>query len=80
MGCRYQEVHLRGYYTHNLILTCFVCYVKIIKIILKKNVCILKNKLSKELKNGSEILVGQAMDQNSQNIVLIYNSRTSWVT
>ena len=40
------------------------------------------SKLSKELKNGIEILVGQALfkDQNSQNNVLINYSRTAWPT
>ena len=40
--------------------------------------------LSKDLKYGTEILVGQvifkSMGQNSQNNVLINNSRTSWPT
>ena len=36
------------------------------------------SKLCKELENGIEILVGQA--ENSQNIVLINNSRTTWPT
>ena len=36
------------------------------------------SKLCTELKNGIEILVGQGVvDQNSQNIVLINNSRTT---
>ena len=37
------------------------------------------SKLSKELKNGIEILVGQAvfMDQNSQNVIWINKSRTA---
>ena len=41
----------------------------------------------RELKTGIEIFVGQVfffivmvMDQNSQNIVLINNSRTTWPT
>ena len=43
------------------------------------------SKLPKKLKNGIEILVGQAvfikvMDQNSQNVVWINNSRTAWPT
>ena len=48
-------------------------------------ICIL-SKMSKKLKNGIEILVGESvskvrpMDQNSQNIVLINNSRTAWPT
>ena len=35
-----------------------------------------------ELKNGIRILVGhfKVMDQNSQNIVLINNLRTTWLT
>ena len=34
-----------------------------------------------ELKNGTEIWVGQVvMDQNSQGIALITNSRTAWPT
>ena len=39
--------------------------------------------LSKELKNGIDVLVDQtviSLDQNSQNIVLISNSRTAWPT
>ena len=44
--------------------------------------CASYSKLSKELKNGIEILVGQAvfkvMDQNSQKVVWINNSRTAW--
>ena len=51
---------------------------------LKSNACILKSKLSKELKNGIKTLVGQAIFkviyQNSQNIVLINNLRTTWPT
>ena len=51
---------LRGYYIPNLKVACFVCYLKIINpFFLKNNVCILNiSKLSKELKNGIEILVG----------------------
>ena len=80
-------LRLRGYCTTILKLACFVCYLKIINTFLKSNVCILKYIviLSKELKNGIEILVSQAvfflfMDQNSQNNVLINNLRTAWPT
>ena len=43
------------------------------------------SQLPKKLKNGIEILVGQAvfikvMDQNGQNVVWINNSRTAWPT
>ena len=39
------------------------------------------SKLSEELKNSIDILVGKVMNQNSQNIVvLINNSRTAWCT
>ena len=48
----------RGCYTPNQKLACFVLYVKIINTILKNNAS--GGKLSKELKNGIEILVGQA--------------------
>ena len=55
--------------TPNKKLACFVVYLKITNTFLKNNTCIL-NKLSKELKTGIEILVGEG-DQNSQNIVVI---------
>ena len=49
----------RGCYTPNQKLACFVLYVKIINTFLKNNAS--GSKLSKELKNGIEILVGQAV-------------------
>ena len=49
---------LRGYYTPDLKLAVFVCYLIIIDSFLKNNVCI--SKLYKEFKNGIESLVGQA--------------------
>ena len=60
------------------------CYLKIINTVLKI-IYASYSKLPKKLKNGIEILVGQAvfikvMDQNSQNVVWINNSRTAWPT
>ena len=55
------DIHLGMYYTPNLKLACFVCYFKIINtfFFLKKIMYISYSKLSKELKNYIEILVGQ---------------------
>ena len=50
---------LRGYCTSYQKSACFVLYLKIINNILKNKLCILQNMI-KELKNGIEILVGQA--------------------
>ena len=63
----------RGYFTPNLKLACSVCYLKII------------NTFLKNLKNGIEILVGQAVlsyekKKTVKNTVLINNSRTTWPT
>ena len=74
-----------NYYTHNLKLACFVCYLKITNIYLKNNICILKySKLSKELKNGIEILVGQTVFKLQIKTViilfLINTKRTTWST
>ena len=49
---------LRGYCTSYQKLACFVLYLKIIKKYLKNKLCTL---LFKELKNGIEISVGQAV-------------------
>ena len=51
---------LRGYCTPNQKLACFVLYLKIIKIF-RKIVYASETNLSKELKNGLEILVGQTV-------------------
>ena len=48
---------LRGYCTPNLKLSCFVCYLKVINTFFEK--IMHASKLSMELKNGIEILVGQ---------------------
>ena len=57
-----------------------MCYLKIINTFFEINSCIWKSELSKELKDGIEILVDQVVflviDQNSQNNVFINNSRT----
>ena len=47
---------VKGYYTPNQKLACFVLYLKIIAF-LENNICIY-SKLSKELKNSIKILVG----------------------
>ena len=54
------ETNLRGYYTSNLKLACFVCCLKIINI-LRKLIYASLSKMSEELKDGIEILVGQAV-------------------
>ena len=51
----------RGYCTPNQKLVCFGLYLKIINTLLKNNVHAFYSKLSKELKNGTDILVGQAV-------------------
>ena len=60
----------------------FLIYLKIFNTL--KNYIYLTGNLSKELKNSIEILVGQRVFKlwikNSQNIVLINNSRTAWPT
>ena len=61
---------LKGTPNPSLKLTCFVCYFKIINIFFK---LIFQSKLSKELKNGIGILVGQAVfklfiDQNKKTL------------
>ena len=63
-------------------LACFVLYLKIITIFLKM-IYAFYSKLSKELKNGIEILVGQAVfkyGSNIQNVVWVNNSWTAWPT
>ena len=59
-------------------------YLKIINTFFEKNNICIYSKLSKELKNGIEISVGQSvfkiMDQNSQNVIWINNSWTVWPT
>ena len=73
-------LHIKGYCTSYQKLACFVLYLKIINTFLKKNT---HHKLFKEFKNGIETLVGQAVFKiyrNSQNVVLINNSRTTWPT
>ena len=70
---------LKGYCTPNQKLACFVCYLKIINTFLKNNICIWKQ-IAQGTQNRIEILIGEVMDQNSQNIVLIKNSRTAWPT
>ena len=52
--------HLRGYCTSYQKFACFVLYLKIINA-LKNNIYASYTKLIKELKNGIEILVGQAL-------------------
>ena len=54
---------LRGYCTVSYQkLACFVLYLKIINMFLKNNICYaLYKTLFEELKNGIEILVGQAV-------------------
>ena len=54
------EKNRKGVIHTNLKLAYFVCYLKIINTFLKHNIGILSN-LSKELKIGIEILVGQSV-------------------
>ena len=54
-------VALRGYCTPDQKLACFVLYLKIVNIFLKKTIYACYSKFSKKLKNGIEILVGQAV-------------------
>ena len=51
---------VRGYCTSYSKINMFLLYLKIINTLFKNNVCI-RSKLSKELKNGIEILVGQTV-------------------
>ena len=62
----------RGYYTPNLKWTCFVCYLKIINTFVPVT--------QKWHWNFSRQSCFWVMDHNSQNIVLINNSRTAWST
>ena len=52
---------LRGKGTPNQNLACFVHYLKIINTFLENNMCIMEQIVSKALKNGIKILVGQAV-------------------
>ena len=70
---------LKGVMHPNQKLACFVCYLKIINTFLKNNICIWKQ-IAQGTQNGIEILIGEVMNQNSQNIGLIKNSRTAWPT
>ena len=63
MKCTNQNlvrIDLRGYYTSYQKLACFVLYLNIMNNFLKNKVCIYNKTLFKELKNGIEMLVGQA--------------------
>ena len=57
---KYVFTVLRGYCTSYQKLACFVLYLKIINTFLKNKLCILW-KMFKKLKNGIEILGGQAV-------------------
>ena len=61
-------------------LACFVLYLKIINTFLKRNICIFEQIVQETQKwhwNFSRPSGIQVMDQNSQNIVMINNSRTA---
>ena len=55
------HIVLIRYYTSYQKLACFELYLKIINTFLKNKLCIPYKKLFKELKNGIESLVGQAV-------------------
>ena len=55
------QFSLKGVLHPNQKLVCFVLYLKIINTFLKNNIHASYSKLSKELKNGIEILVGPAI-------------------
>ena len=70
---------LRGYYTRNLKLACFVCHLKIINTFFEKNKIIIQG-TTKWHWNSNRPSDSYVMSQNGQNIVLINNSRTAWPT
>ena len=73
----------RGNCTPNQKLAGFVFYLKIINTFLKNNICILKQIIQATQKwhwNFSRPSSSKVMDQSSQNIVFINNSRTAWPT
>ena len=63
------EYHLRGYYTPNQILACFVLYLKIINTILENHIYASYSKSSKGEKKKKKKKAGQAF--------LSYESRPS---
>ena len=64
---------IKGYCTPNQKLTYFVLYYQHL---FSKITCAAYSKVSKELKNGSKIKVGQAVLELNKNIILIHNLKT----